>query len=63
MVARTEGWGEELLRRIMDAGRAKVRAATCKRMTKAMPSQTQKPEAGLGDSELDGKREMYGARK
>lgn len=42
----------------MEAGRAKVRAATWRKTTKAMPSQTQKPEAGFGDSEDEGRREM-----
>ena len=63
MVPKTEGCGDELLSRIIVAGRAKVRAATCKNNTKEMPSQTAAPEAGSGAFDVDGKSAIYGARK
>lgn len=63
IVPKTEGCGDELLSRMMVAGRAKVRAATCKNNTKEIPSQTAAPEAGSGAFDVDGRSAMYGARK
>jgi hypothetical protein len=63
IVPKTEGCGDELLSRMMVAGRAKVRAATCRNNTEEMPSQIAAPEAGSGAFDVDGRSAMYGARK
>lgn len=62
MVPSTLGWGEELLSKMILAGNAKVRAATCKNRTKLIPSQTAHPLAGSGGGDDEGRSAMYGAR-
>ena len=62
-VASTEGWGEELFNKRIEAGRAKVRAATCRNRTTLMPNHIGTPAAGAGGTVLEGKRARKGVRK
>lgn len=47
-----------MLSKMIVAGSANVRAATCRKSTKEIPSQTAAPEAGFGAREVEGRRAM-----
>lgn len=63
IVASTEGWGEELFSKRMEAGSAKVLAATCRNSTTLIPSQIGIPPAGSGAAVELGRRAKNGVRK
>ena len=63
MVASTDGCGEELLRRRMLAGSAKVLAPTCRNKTNAIAAQIEKPVACSGGGEVEGIRARKGVTK
>lgn len=58
MVPRTDGCGEQLLRRIIEVGRVNVRAVTWRKRTTIIENQTQPPLAWFGGGVLEGARAM-----
>lgn len=58
IVPRTEGCGEQLLSRMMEVGRVKVRAETCKKSVMMIQNQTQGPLAWPGGGIVEGAREI-----
>lgn len=62
MVPKTDGCGEQLFSNMIEVGRVKVRAVTCRKSTMMMDNHTQTPEACAGAGVEEGARDTNGAR-